>query len=156
MVHSPKPLVVRAGLGRTFGSLIAFAALLFLSWGTYLLADAFAHPVDAQAAGLITAAFTISLAALLFFYLFKPRRVAKTDRDQLQEDSPATTTETLSRRAPSVTASQEDLREDLAYQRMYVDHSRIGLPCARTFRRAESQGNSAPRESRGGEFGAQQ
>jgi hypothetical protein len=29
----PKPLVVRAGLGRTFGSLTGFLALLFLSWG---------------------------------------------------------------------------------------------------------------------------
>src|SRR5215468_6208754 len=129
-VHSPKPLVVRAGLGRTFGSLSAFVALLFLSWGTYLLADAFAHPVDAQAAALITAAFTISLEVLLFFYLFKPRRVLKTDRDQLLVDPPISAAETRSR-APSLTVSLEDLREDLAYQRLYVDHSRIGLPCAR-------------------------
>jgi hypothetical protein len=74
-VRSPKPLVVRAGLGRTFGSLIGFVALLFLSWGIYLLADAFAHPVDAQAAALIVAASAISLAVLLLFYLFKPRRI---------------------------------------------------------------------------------
>ena len=154
-VHPPKPLVVRAGLGRTFGSLISFVALLFLSWGIYLLEDAFAHPVDAQAAALITAAFTISLAALLLFYLLKPRRVVKTDRDQSLEDSPPPTTESLSR-APSVTASPEDLREDLADQRIYVDHSRIGAESAPTFKRVESQGNSAPRESCGGESDVQQ
>ncbi|OLC99657.1 MAG: hypothetical protein AUH86_02050 [Acidobacteria bacterium 13_1_40CM_4_58_4] len=123
-VRSPKPLVVRAGLGRTFGSLIGFLVLLFLSWGIYLLADAFAHPVDAQAAALIVAAFAISLAVLLLFYLFKPRRVARMDQRQPPEDSATPTAEPLSR-APSVTACREDLRKDQAYQRVYVDHSRI-------------------------------
>jgi len=123
-VHSPKPLVVRAGLGRTFGSLIGFLVLLFLSWGIYLLADAFAHPVDAQAAALIVAAFAISLAVLLLFYLFKPRRVVRMDQRQPPEDSATPTAEPLSR-APSVTACREDLRKDQAYQRVYVDHSRI-------------------------------
>jgi hypothetical protein len=123
-VRSPKPLVVRAGLGRTFGSLIGFLALLFLSWGIYLLADAFAHPVDAQAAALIVAAFAISLAVLLLFYLFKPRRVVGMNRRQPLENSVTLTAEPLSR-APSVTARGEDLRKDQAYQRVYVDHSRI-------------------------------
>ena len=68
-VRSPKPLVVRAGLSRTFGSLAGFLALLFLSFGVYLLADAFAHPVAAGAAALIVAAFAIALAALLFLSL---------------------------------------------------------------------------------------
>ena len=75
--RSPKPLAVRAGLGRTFGSLAGFLALLFLSGGAYLLADAFAHPVEAQAAALIIAALAIALAAFLFFYLFKPRRLGR-------------------------------------------------------------------------------
>ena len=123
-VRSPKPLVVRAGLGRTFGSLIGFLALLFLSWGIYLLADAFAHPVDAQAAALIVAAFAISLAVLLLFYLFKPRRVVGLNQRQHPQDSATSTVEPLPR-APSVTARGEDLRKDQAYQRVYVDHSRI-------------------------------
>lgn len=123
-VRSPKPLVVRAGLGRTFGSLIGFVALLFLSWGIYLLADAFAHPVDAQAAALIVAASAISLALLLLFYLFKPRRVVGINPRQPLKGSATPTAEPLSC-APSVTACREDLRKDLAYQRVYVDHSRI-------------------------------
>ncbi len=123
-VRSPKPLVVRAGLCRTFGSLTGFLALLFLSWGIYLLADAFAHPVDAQAAALIVAAFAISLALLLLFYLFKPRRVVGMIHRRLLENSVSPTAEPLSR-APSVTACREDLRKDQAYQRIYVDHSRI-------------------------------
>ncbi len=125
-VHSPKPLVVRAGLGRTFGSLTGFLALLFLSWGIYLLADAFAHPVDAQAAALLVAAFAISLAVLLLFYLFKPRRVVGMKHRQPLENSVTPKAEPLSRACgPSVTARAEDLRKDQAYQRVYVDHSRI-------------------------------
>ena len=123
-VRSPKPLVVRAGLGRTFGSLTGFLALLFLSWGIYLLANAFAHPVDAQAAALIVAAFAISLAMLLLFYLFKPRRVVGLNHRQPLEDSATVTAEPLSR-APSGIAREEDLRKDQAYRRVYVDHSRI-------------------------------
>ena len=72
--HRAKPLVVRAGLGRTFGSLIGFLAALLLASGVYILEDAFAHPMDTQAAGVIFAAFVIALAALLLFYLFKPRK----------------------------------------------------------------------------------
>ena len=42
-MQPPMPLIVRAGLNRTFGSLAGFAALGLLSLGIYLLADAFAH-----------------------------------------------------------------------------------------------------------------
>lgn len=125
-MRATKPLIVRAGLGRTFGSLIGFLALLFLSWGIYLLADAFAHPVDAEAAALIVAAFAISLALLLLFYLFKPRRGVEITRRQPTDESanlnPAS--EPVSR-APSIPVPEENLRKDLAYQRIYVDHSRI-------------------------------
>ncbi len=69
-----KPLVIRGGLARTFGSLVGFLALLFLLLGFYLLGDAFAHPLDAQAAGILAAAFSITLAAILLYYLLKPRR----------------------------------------------------------------------------------
>ncbi len=125
-VRSPKPLVVRAGLGRTFGSLIGFLALLFLSWGIYLLADAFAHPVDAEAAALIVAAFAISLAVLLLFYLFKPKRGVRINHHQpLVESANSNPASQPISRAPSVSASRENLRKDLAYQRVYVDHSRI-------------------------------
>lgn len=73
-MRSPMPLVVRGGLNRTFGSLAGFAALGLLSLGTYLLADAFAHPLDAGAAGVIVGAFAIAIAMLLLVFLFKPRR----------------------------------------------------------------------------------
>jgi hypothetical protein len=70
--HRVKPLVIRGGLARTFGSLVSFLAALFLSLGLYLLRDIFAHPLDAQAASVLFAAFSIALAAILFYYLFKP------------------------------------------------------------------------------------
>lgn len=73
-MRAPMPLVVRGGLSRTFGSLAGFVALGLLSLGIYLLAEAFAHPVEAQAADLIVAAFAIGIAMLLLVFIFKPRR----------------------------------------------------------------------------------
>ncbi len=71
--HHAKPLVIRGGLVRTFGSLAGFLAVLFLFLGLYILADAFAHPLDAQAAGILASALSIALAVILFYYLFRPR-----------------------------------------------------------------------------------
>jgi hypothetical protein len=73
-VHPRKPLVVRGGLVRTFGSLAGFLAVTFLCGGLYILEDAFANPLDAGAAALVSAAFIITLAAMLLFYLIKPRK----------------------------------------------------------------------------------
>src|SRR5205814_5570208 len=74
-MQPPMPLIVRAGLNRTFGSLAGFAALGLLSLGIYLLADAFAHPVDAGPAGVIVAALAIAVSMLLFIFIFDPRRL---------------------------------------------------------------------------------
>lgn len=122
--HADKPLVVRAGLSRTFGSLVGFAALIFLLFGIYLLADVFIHPVDAQAAGLIVGALSIALAALLLFYLFKPHRAAGLGAQSRWEDSVSSAAETLSHAASEI-PRRKHLRKDLAYQRAYVDRSRI-------------------------------
>ena len=122
-----KPLVVRGGLGRTFGSLIGFLALTLLAWGGYLLEDEFAHPVEAHPAALITAAFAIALSFLLLFYLFKPRRARNTRRQRNSSDA---------RRRVSATqhlASRRETRGDLVYQRIYVDHSRIRLRRCRSW-----------------------
>jgi hypothetical protein len=75
--HHVKPLVIRGGLARTFGSLASFLAVLFLIFGFYLLGDAFEHPLDAQAAGVLAAAFSITLAAILLYFLLKPRRAPR-------------------------------------------------------------------------------
>lgn len=71
--HRPKPLVIRGGLARTFGSLVSFLAAAFLCLGSYLLADAFLHPLEAHAPGIFAAALSITLAVILFYYLLKPR-----------------------------------------------------------------------------------
>lgn len=120
-VGPANPLAARASLSRTFGSLAGFAALGLLSLGIYLLADAFAHPVDAGAAALIVAGFAIALAVLLFFFLFKPRKIPEMFSQQTLGDSAPRETASSSP-APSGTARQDELGEDLAYQRPYVDH----------------------------------
>jgi hypothetical protein len=73
-VHHSKPLVIRGGLARTFGSLASFLAVLFLSFGAYLLGDALEHPLDAEAVAVLAAAFSITLSAILLYFLLKPRR----------------------------------------------------------------------------------
>jgi peptidoglycan/LPS O-acetylase OafA/YrhL len=45
--------------------------------GSYLLGDEFEHTLDAQAAGVIAAAFSITLAAILLYFLLKPRRALR-------------------------------------------------------------------------------
>lgn len=69
-----KTLVARGAPARTFGSLVCSLAVIFLSFGIYLIEDALAHPLIAEAAGLITGALSIALAAILIFYLLKPRK----------------------------------------------------------------------------------
>ena len=69
----PKPLIIRAGLARTFGGVAGFVATLFLLLGLYLLRDAFEHPLDAQALLVLAAALGITLAVILFYYLLKPK-----------------------------------------------------------------------------------
>ncbi len=71
--HHPKPLVIRGGPARTFGSLVSSLALIFLLAGSYLLRDAFLHPLDAQAVCILAAALSITLSAILFYFLLKPK-----------------------------------------------------------------------------------
>ena len=122
-MRAPMPLVVRGGLSRTFGSLAGFTALGLLSLGTYLLADAFAHPVDAQAVGVLVAAFAIAIAMLLFVFLFKPRRFPGVL--WRKECSPIA----LQKAKPPArflhTARRDRVRSDLPYQRTFVDRSCI-------------------------------
>ncbi len=119
-----KPLVVRGGLVRTFGSLAGFLALIFLCGGLYILEDVFANPLEAGAAAVISAAFIITLAALLLFYLIKPRKRPRTPRHDRALDSAAPAARPFFDPAAGA-VRQDNLRNDLAYQRFYVDHSRI-------------------------------
>jgi|SRR5919109_1641021 hypothetical protein len=122
-MRSPKPLVVRAGLSRTFGSIAGFAALGLLSLGVYLLADAFAHPVDAEAAGVILAAFVIAMAMLLLVFIFKPWRFAEMLRRR--ESVGITQQEIKSSDRLPLTARRDRLRSALPYQGAFVDRSSI-------------------------------
>ena len=123
-VRHPKPLVVRGGLARTFGGLAGFVVVIFLCGGIYILEDAFSNPIEAGAAPVISAAFIIALAAMLLFFLVKPRKRPRTTSHQHCLDSAAPAAR------PSVdpvdrAEQQGNVRNNLPYQRFYVDHSRI-------------------------------
>ena len=122
--HASKSLAIRAGLVRTFGSLAGFVVVTFLCWGLYILADAFAHPIEAGAAAVISAAFIIALAAMLLFFLIKPQRRTRTASPVRSLDSPHPATRPIVKPVARA-AHQDNSRNNLTYQRFYVDHSRI-------------------------------
>ena len=126
-LHSRRPLVVRGGLARTFGSLAGFLVLSFLCWGSYILADAFADPINAGAAAVISAAFSIALGAVLLFHLIRPGRgLRAAARAHEQERDPDSVINALPTFLPATGAARQDnVRKDLPYQRSYIDHSRI-------------------------------
>jgi hypothetical protein len=123
-VRPPKSLVVRGGLVHTFGGLAGFLGVTFLCWGLYILKDAYANPLDAGAAALISGAFIFTLAAMLLFFLLKPRKRPRTTSHDRAVDSAAPAAR--SHFHPGAGAEgRGHLHDNLAYQRFYVDHSRI-------------------------------
>src|SRR5258708_39521043 len=77
-----KSLAIRAGLVRTFGSLAGFVVVTFLCWGLYILADAFAHPIEPGPAGGGWGAFLTSLGLIVAVFLVHPRKSASDGRPQ--------------------------------------------------------------------------
>jgi hypothetical protein len=122
----PKSLVIRGGLARTFGGLATFLVITFFCSGIYILEDAFAHPLAAQAAALIFGAFIIALATILLFYLIKPGKQPRMTRQERPGHAEVLSEQEFLEEL-SVLARQDDSRKDLVYQRVYVDHSRIRL-----------------------------
>jgi len=120
--HRSKPLVVRGGLARTFGGLAAFLAVVFLAVGLYILNDTLSNPVEAQPVAMITGAFSMALAIILFFYLLKPGSRPRSVTVHHRR-STLSSEERTELGKSSWTTSENDSRKDLAYQRFYVDHS---------------------------------
>jgi hypothetical protein len=125
-VHSPKSLVIRGGLVRTFGGLAGFLVVTFLCAGLYILEDAVANPIAAQAAALIFGAFIIALATILLFYLIRPEIGPRTLRREQTLDLKLLPQQEFLEEAPA-TPCQENRNEEPVYQRVYKDHSRIRL-----------------------------
>ena len=71
-VRPSKSLVVRGGRVRIFSTLAGFLVVTFLCWGIYTIEDLFLNPLSAGDAAVIDAAFVITLAAMLLFFLIKP------------------------------------------------------------------------------------
>jgi len=92
--------------------------------GLYILEEAIANPLNEGAAAVISAAFIIALAATLLFYLIKPRnRLRMASRDcALGSEAPCMR---HSADSPAAATRRNNSENTLAYQRFYVDHSRI-------------------------------
>jgi hypothetical protein len=122
--RASKPLAVRAGLVRTFGGLAGFVAVTFLCWGLYILDDAFANPINAGAASVIAGAFIIAVAAILLFFLIKPQKRSRAESPSRSVNSQSSVAGPILKPDASA-AYQDSSRDNLTYQRFYVDHSRI-------------------------------
>jgi len=116
----------RGGLVRTFGGLATFLVLTFLCGGIYLLEDAVANPLAAHAAALIFGAFITALATILLFYLIRPENGAPTSRP-LQSRHGEIAADKRFARGNCRDRARGPSREDLVYQRVYRDRSRIRL-----------------------------
>ena len=125
-VHSAKSLVIRGGLVRTFGGLATFLVMTFFSAGIYMLRDTVANPLAAQAATLISGAFIIALATILLFYLLRPENGAPTSRRQPSRHGELLPKKDLLGKIV-VMEPRDPRRQDLVYQRVYRDQSRIRL-----------------------------
>src|SRR6266436_1264604 len=125
-VRSCNSLAVRGGLVRTFGGLATFLVLTFLCAGIYLLEDAVANPLAAQAAALIFSAFIIALAAILLFYLLRPENGAPTPRPHRSRHRELLPKKDLLGEFV-VIGPGDHRREGLVYQRANKDRSRIRL-----------------------------
>jgi hypothetical protein len=128
-LRRPKPLVVRGGLARTFGGLAGFIVVTFLCWGLYILEDAFSNPRNAGAAPVISAAFIIAVAAMLLFFLVKPGKRSRTTSHEHALDSASPAALPFGEPPPGEPVDRsephDNLRNNLPYQRFFVDHFRI-------------------------------
>ncbi len=120
-----RSLAVRGGLAHTFGSLAGFLVVSFLCWGIYILEDAFANPLDAGAAAIISAAFIIAVGVILLFYLLKPGMKPRAAPHVRATHLAAAPDRPYYIPPPRGTAHHADLRGNLSYQRFYVDPFRI-------------------------------
>ena len=118
--------MIRGGLVRTFGGLATFLVLTFLCAGIYLLGDAVANPLAAQAATLIFGAFITALATILLFYLLRPDNGTPRSRRQRSRHGELLPKKELFGKIV-VMEARDRHRQDLVYQRVYRDNSRIRL-----------------------------
>jgi type VI protein secretion system component VasK len=70
------PLIVRAGLPRTFWPLGIFAEGSLLFAGFYLLTQATVQPLEADQVSVLAAGVILALAGILLVYLVRPWRRA--------------------------------------------------------------------------------
>ena len=94
----------------------------FLCCGIYILADAFANPINAGAAAVICAAFVIAMGAILLFYLLKQGVRARASSYAHTAKPAAAQLSFVASTKPEPPAA---VRNNLAYHRFYIDHSRI-------------------------------
>lgn len=98
--------------------------ITLLCGGFYILQESFANPLTQGAAAVLCAAFMITFAAILLFFLIKPgKRIRRASLEPRARDATASLRPAFS---PAPESTRKDhSRNNLQYQRVYVDHSCI-------------------------------
>jgi hypothetical protein len=87
-LRTQKPLAIRGGAMRTFGSLAAFVTLAFLYLGIFLIQELFANPLESQSVALFAAAFILAIALLLLCELLQLPRAPLAKRNARPHTTP--------------------------------------------------------------------
>ena len=98
------PLVVRARFEKTFFGLGAFAGIVLLLGGAYLMMEALMNPLGASDVGVLAAGVVLALASFLLVYLVRPTRRSELSRREHE------CTEVEMRKSPALTIYGETVQ----------------------------------------------
>jgi type VI protein secretion system component VasK len=116
------PLVLRARFERTFFGLGAFAGLLLMLGGLYLMAEALLDPFGASDVRVLAAGTALSLSSFLLVYLMWPRRKLALARREPPPQAPR------QRKRPPFTAYGEAMRTRAAAKQALVVRKNLPGP----------------------------
>jgi hypothetical protein len=111
------PLVMRGRFERTFFGLGAFAGLVLLLGGGYLMMEALLDPLGASDMAVLTAGLALALSSFLLVYLVWPRRkmeLARPEQFEIGEEKwprPIVTITMYDEGAPSPVLAKRRLGE---------------------------------------------
>jgi hypothetical protein len=118
-----KTLRVQADIAHTFGPLLVPLAILLIFCGGYELVRSFAHPLETDAANILTGSAVLALGLLLSSFLLRSVRIFKRNRIQTlvaSEGAPGETRTRLHGNALSQAAPPPR-----PFHRFYVDETRV-------------------------------
>lgn len=114
---------MRGDIAHTFGTLLTPASIALVALGFYLLGSAFAHPLTADSAVLLTASIVLSLGFLLLSYLLRSAVIATNFRHSMQRRGTPPKSSSRADTLPAATHAEEHSTPPASH-RLHVDSAR--------------------------------